>query len=77
MVEDAVSSGTRSWDCTISKTLSIVLLGALGSRGGDITLSQGYKNVECLRWEHIHIKLKPGTQKLSMRITLAYEKGHK
>lgn len=77
MIEEAIESGTRSWDATIMKTLSIVLLSVLGCRCGDITLSAGYKNVECLRWEHIRIKLKPGTRKLSMRITLAYEKGDK
>lgn len=78
MAEEAYTSGTRSWDCTISKILSVVLLSVLGSRAGDITLSQGYENAECLRWEHVHMKLMPGTKsQLLMRLTLAYEKGHK
>lgn len=49
MTEEAFVSGTRSWDCTISKSLSIFLLSSLGSRGGDITLSKGYKNAKYLR----------------------------
>ncbi|KAH7398061.1 hypothetical protein BKA64DRAFT_673464 [Cadophora sp. MPI-SDFR-AT-0126] len=76
IVEEGIESGTRSWDVTIAKVLSIILLGVLGARCGEPSVSQGYMGVEYLRWEHIWLKLKPGTKdKLTMRITLMYEKG--
>ncbi|KAG4428859.1 hypothetical protein IFR05_015662 [Cadophora sp. M221] len=78
VAEEAIESRTRSWDVTITKILSIILLGALGARCGDLTLSTGYKNVEYLQWKHIQIKLRPGTEhKLTMRITLRYQKEEK
>jgi len=81
ILEDAVVNGTCSWDVTISKLLSIVLLGTMGARAGDIGLSIGYTGMQVLQWKHIELKLKQGTppvlDNLCCRITITFEKGSK
>lgn len=80
VIEDATNGGTRSWDVTVSKILTLVLLGTLGARGGDLAQSDGYKGLEYSRWSHMEIKVKgpePSLDNLRLKVTVAYEKGYK
>ena len=79
ILRDAIKNGTRSWDVTIHKCLSLVLEAATCSRSGDIRQTQRCKEPVHLRWEHITIKI-TGTgehPRMRMPIKLLYTKGHK
>jgi hypothetical protein len=54
---DAIETGTRSWDVTVSKALSVVLLAALACRSGEVGHSQYYDNLACLCFKDITIKI--------------------
>ena len=79
LFQDALLNGTRNWDVVISRALSIVLMAALVSRSGDIAKSNGYTDVECLKYGHISMKLveMDGVETIKMLTTIHYEKGHK
>jgi hypothetical protein len=80
VIEDAIIRGTRSWDVTISKIVTLVLLGTLGARGGDLAKSQGYEGFEYSQWSHMEIKVKgtePNLDNLRLTFTIAFEKGDK
>jgi hypothetical protein len=78
-LEDALNSGTLSWDVTISKALSIVLTSALMCRSGDVARNSAYHGMECLLFEHIHLKLGKieGLERLVGLFTVRFEKGRK
>jgi hypothetical protein len=56
-LEDALNNGTLSWDVTMSKALSIIWTSALMCRSGDVARNRDYHGLECLIFEHIHLKL--------------------
>ena len=79
LLGDAIRNGTTSWDFTIFKTFSLVLVSALGARGGDVTLSRGYTN-EYLRYKHIRVVMfdkEDGGKVVGMHVEMAYSKGYK
>lgn len=77
--EDALTSGTLSWDMVLSKVLSIVLTGALITRAGDIARNAAYKELECMLWGHITLKIvrKDGVEVLQGLFSIFNEKGKK
>jgi hypothetical protein len=79
ILTEALECGTLSWDVTICRALSIVLISATSSRSGDVVKSHYYDEVICMRFEHVIIKLKKvdGHERLVAQFEIAYEKGHK
>lgn len=80
LVNRALKDGTRSWDLTISKTLSFVLQAAVASRSGDIIKSKGYTNEYCLKWKDVTIKKPKGGFKFEHLVAvleLRFEKDKK
>ena len=78
----AIEHGTISWDVTIAKCLSVVLVSSLGARLGDVALSGGYKGTTYyLQYRHIELFFDEGAEpifaNLEARITLEFTKGHK
>lgn len=69
----------RSWDVVVGKLLSVTLVSALGCRGGDVTLSNGYTGEEFLRYSHIQLYVGPtgDFHSLKATVTLEYTKGCK
>ena len=63
----------------ISRALSIMLVAASVSRSGDLAKSNGYTDVECLKYGHISLTLvqMDGLERIKMLTTIYYEKGHK
>ncbi|KAF2172029.1 hypothetical protein M409DRAFT_50624 [Zasmidium cellare ATCC 36951] len=84
---EASDKGTASWDLTISRCLSIVIVGALGCRAGDVAISRGYDGNEYLQYQHIELFLEENDQSSPTQpaklddvravITLQYTKGMK
>ncbi|KAK4506430.1 hypothetical protein PRZ48_000162 [Zasmidium cellare] len=83
-LSEAHSKGVNSWDIVIARCLSVVLLSSLGTRSGDIALSQGYKD-EYIRYEHIELYLVPcdddstlpSLANLRATVTVQFAKGMK
>lgn len=79
LFNDAFTNGTRSWDVTILKCLSLVFQAATCARAGDINQSSGYEAAVHLRWEHVTVKIM-GTEEqpnMKMLIKLYYTKNNK
>ncbi|KAG6366236.1 hypothetical protein INS49_000412 [Diaporthe citri] len=89
-LEHYVQHGARSFDLVISRSLSIVLVAALGCRAGDIALTQGYTGLE---YRNIELYLeeeapspagqqqpqrpRPSIRDLRAVVTIEFAKGHK
>ncbi|KAK3718658.1 hypothetical protein LTR37_004875 [Vermiconidia calcicola] len=80
----AIDQGTLSWDQTIHRCLSIVLVSALGCRSGDVVRSQHYKGTEYMQYRHVELWLAdldgdqlPTLANVRASFTIEYEKGHK
>lgn len=70
---DALENGTKSWEVTISRLLSIVLMAACGSRSGEIGRSSKYTGYECICWKDVDIRFDSHNE-MVCRITLRFEK---
>lgn len=75
-----IDDGTCSWDVTIAKGLSLVLVSALGARPGDVAQSRLYKGTEYMQYRHVELYIEgdePVFCNMRARITIEFEKGHK
>ncbi|KAK5017462.1 hypothetical protein LTR16_001321 [Cryomyces antarcticus] len=81
LIRDSLTHGTRSWDTTLYKALSLVLMAALSARGGDIARIGDYhgKGSICLCWKHVCVKVVrvDNQTTFAAEITLAFTKGNK
>lgn len=78
-LQDAIKHGTISWDVTISRAASLILVCSLG-RSGDVVRSEAYEGLLCLCYKHITIKLveNAGTQiQFTAQFEMAQDKGKK
>lgn len=80
VLEDGLKRGTVSWDVTLAKTLSIVMVAALASRAGDVTVAplEGQK-LPYLCYKDVVIKLVGGNavENLVAEVVIRNEKGYK
>jgi hypothetical protein len=67
--EKAIEKGTNNWDVKLPKIMSMVYLGALTCRGGDITRSNRYTGQEYLQWNSVILKYKREQSGQSIRST--------
>lgn len=83
LFDDAVENGTRSWDVTILRVLSLVLTSALQCRSGDIHKhhrDEDDQPLPFIAYKDVRLKLIDGGREihnLEARITIRNEKGHK
>jgi hypothetical protein len=80
LIEDALKNGTINWDVVMSKALSIVMVAALASRAGDVTVAQlDGQTLPFLCYNDITIKLKGGraVEDLEAQVVIRNEKGAK
>ncbi|KAK5256924.1 hypothetical protein LTR16_002062 [Cryomyces antarcticus] len=81
LIRDSLTHRTRSWDTTLYKALSLVLMAALSARGGDIARMGDYHNKGsiCLCWKHVCVKVVrvDNQTAFAAEITLAFTKGNK
>ena len=79
ILQDALQNGTRKWDVTISRSLSILLLSSLRCRVGDIAKGEfDDHSLPFLCWRDIRLKLVGGSEPKDLRgITIRNKKGHK
>lgn len=76
-LDEALRQGTVNWDVTLAKTLSIVLVAALGSRTGDVTVAPLDTNdLPFLCYQDITLKLSKDGH-LTAQVLLRNEKGDK
>lgn len=75
-LQNAIDEGTSSWDDTIMRTLFVILQAATGARAGEILRSNGCTGNQCLRWEHINMRLIQEGEELiyTATVTLDYTK---
>jgi hypothetical protein len=68
-----------NWDVAIYRLMSVVLITALGCRGGDAARSRGYSGIEYLQYRHVELVLEGDANiyNIHARITLEYPKGSK
>jgi len=71
---NALTNGTKSWDVTISRLLSIVLMAGCASRAGEIARSPKYVKMECLCWKDVDMRFDRASEKFVARITLRFQK---
>jgi hypothetical protein len=71
---NALTEGTMSWDITISRLLSLVLMAACACRAGEIARSTKYVKMECLCWKDVDMRFDPAKDKFVVRITLRFQK---
>jgi hypothetical protein len=77
MLNDAIRHSTVNWDVTLGKTLSIVLVAALGSRTGHVTTAPlDTHELPFLCYRDITLKLSEG-HNLIAEVVLPNEKGNK
>lgn len=77
LVKEAFQCGTMTWDVTVAKCLSIMLVAALGSRAGDVSVRPRDRHESpYLAYKDIVIKMKGGST-VDDVITLRNEKGDK
>jgi hypothetical protein len=78
-LRDALIYGTLSWDVTIARAASLVLVSALG-RSGDVARSSGYESLVCLCYKDVTVKL-VGNFDTDIQFTaifdMAHDKGNK
>ncbi|KAK4983140.1 hypothetical protein LTR50_007403 [Elasticomyces elasticus] len=90
LLKNAIRHGTYNWSLVIYKCLCIILQSALSCRAGDIARSVRYEDDECLRYEHVELKVYIAEDSeapihapvldrvvLKARITLKFTKGYK
>lgn len=79
ILRDAVTQGTQSWEITIQRCLSLLLMAALCCRAGDFTRSNMYDGLEVLRWEHVtvHLEAAESPSRFMAMLELQYCKGEK
>ena len=78
--KDALTSGTRSWDVTLAKILSIVLTSALAARTGDLTVGElDDHELPFLTYGDITLKLYKGAKLVDLvaNVVIRNEKGRK
>lgn len=78
--KDALASGTRCWDVTLAKILSIVLTSALAARTGDLTVGElDDHELPFLCYGDITLKLSKGTKLIDLvaDVLIRNEKGQK
>lgn len=81
-LESSLTDGCLMWDRVMLKLLGVVLQSSCASRSGDIARSTLYTGMECLCWKHVELTLTDreeplSVQKLSLKFTLEFTKGHK
>lgn len=77
-IQEALSEGTRSWDVTASKVLSMVLLAACAARAGDIVRSRLYEGLVCLCYKDIVMEVRDNSvASIRVVVTLRFEKYEK
>ncbi len=80
LFEHAMEKGTKNWDLTISKTMSIVLLGALATRVGDICKTKfDVHDLPFLAYKDVTLQLVGGDniEQLVGQFVIRNEKNHK
>lgn len=78
--KDALTSGTRSWDFTLAKILSIGLTSALAARTGDLTVGDlDEHELPYLAYKNITLKLHNGAKFVNLvaNVVIRNEKGKK
>lgn len=76
----AIEQGTLSWDITIAKCLSMVLVASLGAQSGDVCRSGGYTGGQYMQYRHVELHIdsdEPTFANLRAIVTLEFKKGHK
>lgn len=78
-MNSALADGVSSWDTIISRQLSIVLMGSLAARVGDVVRSNLYTDMECCLFRDITLCFRggDGIECLSMNVSLRFVKGFK
>jgi hypothetical protein len=71
---NALTQGTKSWDITISRLLSMVLMAGCASRAGEIARSPKYIKMECLCWKDVDMRFDRASEHFVVRITLRFQK---
>jgi hypothetical protein len=81
LVNQAFEEGTMTWDITISRCLSIVLVAAVGARSGDVTVAPLDRHaLPYLAYKDVVLRMKKGgstIDDLHAVLTLRNEKGDK
>jgi hypothetical protein len=80
LFKDALTCGTRSWDVTLAKILSIVLTSALAARTGDLTVGDlDVHELPFLAYKDITLKLNKGAKLVNLvaSVVIRNEKGKK
>jgi len=81
LIDQAFAEGTMTWDITLAKCLSIVLVASLGARTGDVTVApRDQHTLPYLVYKDVVIKMRKGgstIDDLEAVITLRNEKGNK
>ncbi len=72
-------NGCISWDVFISKTLSVIIVSALGCRPGYVARSRGYTDAEYMKCQDIELAFEGDVKHENLRatITLRYTKRNK
>lgn len=80
-LEHHLKNGTWSWDVTIARLLSIVLITSIGMRNGDVTQSTDYTGVEYMQYRHFELRIvgdgEPRFENLRALITVEFAKDAK
>lgn len=79
-LQRAIDFGTRSWDITIARCLSLVLVSSLAARAGDVAHSRDFTGDEYMKYRDIELYLEGDDAKfvnLRARVTMRYTKGFK
>jgi hypothetical protein len=81
LFNQAFEEGTMTWDITIAKCLSIILVAAIGARSGDVTMAPLNQHaLPFLAYKDVVIKMRKGgstIDDLHAVLTLRNEKGYK
>lgn len=80
LFKDALTTGTRSWDVTLAKVLSIILTSALAARTGDLTVGElDDHELPFLTYGDITLKLSKGAKLVDLvaDVVIRNEKGKK
>lgn len=80
LYDNAIDNGTISWDVTLSKNMSILLIATLACRTGDITKARLDKHkLPFLCWNDVTIIVKDSkdVHTITGRVVIRNEKEHK